>query len=305
MKSDASILASAGALDAAWKQSLPSALCELFKLRLTLLVLFTTLIGFYVGCRGPLDWVLMIHTLLGTAILASGAAAFNELLEREQDAKMRRTQKRPLPTGRFTPNQVLVIGAICSAAGLVYLALGVHLLCAEVGAATVFTYIAIYTPLKRLTVLNTVVGAVPGALPILIGWTAARGEISGEGWSLFAIVFFWQLPHFLAIAWIYRDDFAKAGFRMLPAIDQTGERTGRYAVCHTVCLLLVGVCPFLLHLAGKIYLAGALVLGFGFLWYALRFALDPSRLAARRLFHASIVYLPLLLGLMAAGRVAQ
>lgn len=303
MKSDASTIDAAVALDKA--QPLSSALCELFKMRLTLLVLFTTLVGFYVGGRGPLDWGLMLNTLVGTSILASSAAAFNELLEREQDGKMRRTQTRPLPTGRFTPNLALGIGLAGTIVGLFFLAFAVNRLCAAVGAATIFTYVLIYTPLKRLTALNTIVGAVPGALPILIGWTAARGEVSGEGWSLFAIVFFWQLPHFLAIAWIYRDDFAKAGFRMLPAIDPTGERTARYAVWHTICLLLVGICPFLLHLAGKIYLVGGLILGFGFLWCTLRFALDPSRLAARRLFHASIVYLPLLLGLMAGTRVAE
>ena len=175
---------------------------ELIKARLSCLVLLTTLVGFYVGSRGTMDYLLMIHTLLGTGLVAGGAAALNQLLERKHDARMRRTEDRPLPSGRLQPDTVLMFGGFCSVAGLVYLALAVNLLTSALGAITLASYLFVYTPLKRVTSLNTAVGAIPGALPPLMGWTAARGEINAEGWSLFAILFFWQLPHFLAIAWM-------------------------------------------------------------------------------------------------------
>src|SRR5271154_4439938 len=243
------------------EKSLAAVLSELFKMRLTALVLLTTLVGFYLGSRGPVSWVLMFNTLFGTAMLASGAAALNQLFEREHDAKMRRTQDRPLPSGRLTADAVLMIGGACGVLGLVYLALTVNLLTAVLGAVTIGSYLFVYTPLKRVTTLNTVIGAIPGALPPLMGWTAARGEISGEGWSLFAILCFWQLPHFLAIAWMYRDDYARAGFVMLPVVDCSGERTGRQALCHTLGLLPISLCPFLFRMVGPTYLAGALILG--------------------------------------------
>src|SRR2546423_8733790 len=205
---------------------------ELLKARLTLLVLLTTLVGFYLGFRGSVDYWLMWHTLFGTALVASGASALNQLLEREYDAKMRRTQGRPLPSGRLQSHTVLIIGAAAALAGLVYLALTVNLLTCSLGAFSLLSYLFIYTPLKRVTWLNTAVGAIPVALPPLMGWTAARGELSSEGWALFAILAFWQLPHFLAIAWIYRDEYARAGFQMLPVIDPEGHRTSRQAVCH-------------------------------------------------------------------------
>jgi len=240
----------------------------------------------------------MFNTLFGTALLASGAAALNQLLEREHDAKMRRTQDRPLPSGRLTTDAVLLIGASCGALGLIYLALTVNLITAILGGLTLGTYLFVYTPLKRITTLNTVIGAIPGALPPLMGWTAARGEISSEGWSLFAILCFWQLPHFLAIAWMYQDDYAKAGFVMLPVVDPTGERTGRQALCHTLGLLPVSLFPFLCKMVGPLYLAGALVLGLGFLWCAFQFSRQLTLQRARTLFFASIIYLPSLLGLM-------
>ncbi|HEX4644537.1 MAG TPA: protoheme IX farnesyltransferase [Verrucomicrobiae bacterium] len=173
---------------------------ELIKARLTFLVLLTTLVGFYAGFRGSMDYLLLFHTMLGTALLASGASALNQWLEREYDAKMPRTEDRPLPSGRLQPGTVLVLGGICGGIGLIYLALAVNLLTSLLGAATLASYLFIYTPLKRVTTLNTLVGAIPGALPPLMGWTAARDEISRGGWALFAILFFWQLPHFLAIA---------------------------------------------------------------------------------------------------------
>jgi protoheme IX farnesyltransferase len=240
---------------------------------------------------------------LGTALLASGAAALNQWLEREHDAKMRRTQDRPLPSGRLTADAVLMIGGSCGVLGLIYLALTVNLLTAVLGAVTICSYLFVYTPLKRITTLNTVIGAIPGALPPLMGWTAARGEISGEGWSLFAILCFWQLPHFLAIAWMYRDQYAKAGFVMLPVVDPTGERTGRQALSHTLGLLPVSLCPFLFKMVGPVYLAGALLLGMAFLWCAFQFSRQLTLQRARLLFFASIIYLPSLLGLMVIDKI--
>jgi protoheme IX farnesyltransferase len=276
---------------------------DLFKARLTFLVLLTTLVGFYLGFRGPVNYVLMLHTLLGTALLAAGASALNQLLERDYDAKMRRTQDRPLPSGRLQPETVLLIGAGSAAFGLIYLTLAVNLTTGMIGAACLVSYVFIYTPLKRVTWLNTAIGAIPGALPPLMGWTAARGEMSGEGWALFAILAFWQLPHFLAIAWIYREEYTRAGFKMLPGIDPSGQRTGRQAVSHTMGLLPISLAPFLFHLTGPVYLVGALILGSTFLWFAIQFSRHLTVPRARQLFYASILYLPLLLILMVLDKV--
>jgi heme o synthase len=276
---------------------------DLIKARLTLLVLLTTLVGFYMGFRGPMNYALMFHALFGTALLASGAAALNQLLEREHDAKMRRTADRPLPSGRLQPVTVMLFGGVCAVVGLVYLALLVNLLTSVIGAVSLISYLFIYTPLKRVTWWNTAVGAVPGGLPPLMGWAAARGELDGGGWALFAILAFWQLPHFFAIAWIYRDEYAKAGFQMLPNVDPDGSRTGQQSVSHTLGLLPISLCPFLFHLAGPVYLAGAIVLGAGYCWCALRFAREMSLARARQLFFASILYLPLLLAVMVLNKV--
>ena len=284
-------------------KSLAAVFADLVKARLTTLVLMTTLVGFYLGWRGPMDFSLMFHLLAATALVASGAAALNQLLERDYDAQMRRTQDRPLPSGRLQPQTVLVFGVTCALVGLIYLALVVNLLTSLVGAITLLAYLLIYTPLKRVTWLNTNIGAVPGALPALMGWTAARGELSGEGWALFAIVAFWQIPHFMAIAWLYRDEYARAGFKMLPVVDADGRRTGVQAVSHTLALLAVSLAPFLFNVAGPLYLAGAMVCGAGYLWCALRFARELTLARARRLFLASILYLPLLLALMVWDKV--
>src|SRR3989441_13326140 len=276
---------------------------ELIKARLTFLVVVTTLVGFYVGFQGEMDYALMLHTVLGTALVAGGAAALNQLMERELDARMRRTEGRPLPSGRMHPDTALIFGGVSSVAGLVFLALAVNQITSFLGAISLASYLFVYTPLKRTTTLNTAIGAVPGALPPLMGWTAARGEINVEGWSLFAILFFWQLPHFLAIAWMYRDDYAKAGFAMLPEFDPAGQRTAGQTVSHTLGLLPISLCPFLLKLAGVVYLAGALVLGLAFLWQARPFSRELTGLRARQLFYASIFYLPLLLGLMVLDKI--
>lgn len=272
--------------------------CELTKARLSSLVLMTTLVGFYIGFRGAMDYGLLFHTLLGTALVASGAAALNQLLEKDLDAKMRRTENRPLPSGQLQPETVLIFGGLASVLGLVYLAFAVNLLTSVLGAVTLTSYLFIYTPLKRITPLNTAIGAIPGALPPLMGWTAARNEVNADGWSLFAILFFWQLPHFLAIAWMYREDYAKAGFAMLPVVDPHGVRTGRQTVSHTLGLLSISLFPAVFGLVGWIYFVGAILLGVGFLCSAIRFSRTLTTACARQLFFVSIIYLPLLLGLM-------
>ena len=299
MKATAQVFSGSATADKSWV----AVYADLIKARLTLLVLLTTLVGFYVGFRGPMDYALMFHALFGTALVASGAAALNQLLEREHDAKMRRTQNRPLPSGRLQPVTVMLFGGVCSVVGLVYLALLVNLLTCVIGAVSLVSYLFIYTPLKRLTWLNTAVGAIPGGLPPLMGLAAARGELDGGGWALFAILAFWQMPHFFAIAWIYRDEYAKAGFQMLPNVDPDGRRTATQSVSHALGLLTVSLCPFLFRLAGLWYLVGAIILGSIFLWCAIRFSRELSLTRARQLFFASIVYLPLLLVLLVLDKV--
>jgi protoheme IX farnesyltransferase len=285
------------------EKSWTSVFADLVKARLTTLVLLTTAVGFYVGWQGAMNWVLLLNTLAGTALVAAGASALNQWLERDYDAKMLRTQTRPLPSGRMQPATVVIFGGISSMAGLIYLALAVNLLTSVLGAVTLVSYLFIYTPLKRVTWLNTAIGAIPGALPPLMGWTAARNELSGEGWALFAILAFWQLPHFFAIAWIYRDQYAKAGFVMLPNVDTGGKYTGQQAVSNALGLLIVSLCPFLFRMAGTIYLAGALILGVAFLICAIQFSRRLTLSRARQLFLASILYLPLLLTLMVFDKV--
>lgn len=276
---------------------------ELIKARLTALVVLTTLVGFYLGWRGPMDFARLFHVLFGTGLLASGAAALNQFLERDLDGKMRRTEHRPLPAGRLRPETALRFGGVCSVLGLGHLALLVNLWTSVLGALTLVSYLFVYTPLKRVTTLNTVIGGVPGALPPLMGWVAARGELTVDGWALFAIQFLWQVPHFLAIAWLYREDYARAGFVMLPVVDAGGAATGRQAVSYALGLLPMSLCPVWLGVLGPVYAAGALVLGAAFLVCAIRFAHQLSRGSARQLFFASILYLPALLGLMVLDKV--
>jgi protoheme IX farnesyltransferase len=235
--------------------------------------------------------------------VAAGAAALNQWLERDYDAKMFRTQDRPLPSGRLQPATAALAGGLSSVSGLIYLALAVNPLTSVVGAVTLVSYLFIYTPLKRVTWLNTAVGAIPGALPPLMGWTAARGELSGGGWALFAIVAFWQIPHFFAIAWLYREDYARGGFVMLPNVDAEGWRTGQQTVSHALALLLASLAPFAWKMAGAFYLAGALILGAAFLACAIQFSRRLTPASARRLFLASILYLPLLLAVLVADKV--
>jgi protoheme IX farnesyltransferase len=244
----------------------------------------------------------LLHTVIGTGLLASGAAALNQYLERDLDALMERTKDRPLPSGRVQPPTALLFGGMAAIAGLLYLAATTNLLTSLLGALTLVLYLFIYTPLKRLTTLNTIVGAVPGALPPLLGWAAARGEITTAGWALFALQFFWQLPHFLAISWLYRQDYARAGLRMRVVDDPTGQETAHLAISHALGLLAVSLSPFLFGVAGRLYLAGALALGLGFVWAAIRFARRRTDTQARRLFLASVVYLPLVLLLIVVDK---
>ncbi|HEX7860489.1 MAG TPA: heme o synthase [Verrucomicrobiae bacterium] len=284
-------------------KSLFAVISDLVKARLTTLVLITTLVGFYAGSGSQIDYAIMFHALIGTALVACGAAALNQWLERESDARMRRTESRPLPSGRLSPDTVLLLGAILSGVGLLDLLLGVNPLTAFLGAITLASYLFIYTPLKKVTTLNTLIGAVPGAIPPLMGWTAARNEISAAGWSLFAILFIWQLPHFMAIAWLYREDYARGGFKMLPIADPDGSKTAAQAVLHSIGLIPVSLFPSLLGVAGVVYFAGALLLGVTFLIFAIQFSRALTRERARRLFIASIIYLPLLLGLLVIDKV--
>ena len=280
-----------------------SDLAELVKARLSLLTLATAMAGFALGVREAWDWLLLSATLAGTALSAAGAAALNQWWEREHDGLMKRTRQRPLPAGRMASSDAFIAGLVLSFAGVACLALFANVLSAALAAATIVFYILVYTPLKRVTTLNTIIGAVPGALPPLIGWTAARGSIDAEGLTLFAILFLWQMPHFLAIAWLYRDDYAQAGFKMLSEGDESGVMTGRQAVVYSLALLAVSLLPSVFFGYSALYFYGALALGVGFTALAGKFAVSGGSVpAARALFLGSIAYLPLLLGLMVLAR---
>ncbi|MBI3292595.1 MAG: protoheme IX farnesyltransferase [Elusimicrobia bacterium] len=300
----------------------PSLLCylELTKPRLSLLVLATTLIGFDLASRRPVDVPLLLSTLLGTALAAGGASALNQVLERDVDAKMHRTASRPLPAGRLRPDQALAFGVALSVTGILFLTLAVNLLTGFLAAITLAIYLFLYTPLKQKTSLCTPVGAIAGAIPPLIGWAARRGELTFEAWGLFWIVFLWQLPHFLALAWMYREDYARAGFPMLPVVDPDGRSTSRQILLYSLALVPVSLLPTRVGLTGSIYFWGALILSVGFLAmglytvlgvagvrhpYPLGFQLlrRPATVYAKRLFLASVVYLPGLLALMALNKL--
>ena len=280
-----------------------SAYLELTKPRLTLLVLVTTAAGAYLAASGAVDPWLVARTLLGTWLVASGASALNQVAERDADARMQRTQARPLPSGRLQALEALRFGVALSVAGLLLLAVSVNLLASLLAAATLGLYLFLYTPLKRRTALCTLIGAVPGAIPPMIGWAAVRGALGVEGWVLFAVLFLWQLPHFLAIAWLYREDYARAGFPMLPVIDPDGGSTARQAVLYAAALVPVSLMPTLLGLAGSLYFVGALLLGAAFLAVGSGMLSVRSNERASRLFLASIAYLPLLLTLMVCDKV--
>lgn len=267
---------------------------ELVKARLTLLVLLTTAVGYYLGAN-PVDYVKFFHAVFGTALAAAGAAALNQWWERRLDALMQRTKTRPIPAGRMLPRDAFVIGGVLALAGVGYLAIACNWLSALLAAITIVIYIFGYTPLKRFSTTNTLVGAIPGAIPPMIGWAAARGELDPAAWSLFAILFCWQMPHFFAIAWMYRDDYARAGFRMLSSDDDTGVRSASQGVLFCMLLLIVTGVPAYLGLTSVIYLPIALALGAWFTTIAMRFHRRRTPRDARLLFITSIVYLALLL----------
>ena len=276
----------------------------LTKPRVIAMVLVTTLVGFYLGSAETLGLGPLLHTLVGTALAAAGTLALNQYLERDLDARMDRTRHRPLPAGRLQAGEALGLGAALLAAGLTALALGVGALPALITASIAVSYLLLYTPLKRVSSLCSLVGAVPGALPPVAGWAAARGALGPEPWVLFAILFLWQIPHSLAIGRMYRDDFARAGIRLLPVVDPDGASTGTQVVMHCLALVPVALLPTLMGFAGPIYFLVALVLGIGFLKSAIGLARTRSAADARRLLVTSLVYLPVLLTVMALDRLA-
>ena len=276
---------------------------ELVKARLTLLVLLTTAVGFYVGAESPLDYFAFFHVVFGTAAAAAGAAALNQWWERRLDALMHRTRTRPIPGGRMRPFEALVLGAFLSIFGVGYLAIACNILSSVLAAVTVAIYIFAYTPLKRTSTANTIVGAIPGAIPPMIGWAAARGTIDAGAWSLFAILALWQLPHFFAIAWMYRDDYSRAGFRMISSDDRSGERSASQSVFFCILLLVVAGLPAFLGIVTMFYLPVELALGGFFIAVAMRFLRQRTAASARMLFITSIIYLPLLLGALVLTKI--
>ncbi len=278
---------------------------QLTKPRLNLLVVLTTLAGFYLGMGDAWSLATLAHTIVGTTLVAGGASVLNQLWEKDTDRKMRRTKRRPLPDARLAPGPALWFGLGLVALGLGQLWVFATPLAAGVAFATVVSYVVVYTPLKLVSSLSTIVGAVPGALPPLIGWAAATNSLSLGGWVLFGIVFLWQMPHFLAIAWMHRDDYASAGMPLLPVIEPDGGSTGRQAVLYAAATIPVSLVPTLIGMAGPRYLFAALVLGVVVLWLAFVFARARDHATARRLFFATIIYLPLLWGSLVADHAAR
>jgi protoheme IX farnesyltransferase len=271
---------------------------DLTKPRITFLIVLTAAAGFCLGAKGRLDYIRFTHAMIGIALLSSGIATLNQYMERGLDRLMRRTMLRPLPSGKLAPLEALVFGTGLTIIAEVYLALLVNPLTALFGLSVIAGYLFMYTPLKTRTTLSTVVGAFPGAMPPLMGWTAASNEVTTGAWVLFAILFLWQFPHFLAIAWMYKEDYGRAGICMLPVVEPEGRITGQQIVAYTLMLLPVSLLPTLLGISGRIYFYGAIVLGTLFLFSSISAALSKSRQQARRLLLASVLYLPLLFGLM-------
>jgi heme o synthase len=280
-----------------------SAYGTLAKPDVTFLVIMTTVAGFYAGSRGPLDWPLLIHTVLGTTMVAAGTAALNHFAERASDAHMRRTAARPLPSGTIQPAHAFWFGAILILAGVVYLGTLSTFLAALLALMTSALYLGVYTPLKTKTSFATFIGAFPGAIPPLIGWAAAHGSLSLGAWILFGILFFWQFPHFLAIAWMYREDYARAGIQMLPVVEPSGDRTFRQIIGTAAVLVPISLLPTVIGMTGVGYFFGALVLGMALLQMCLWADRSRTNIRAKWLMHATVIYIPLLLGLMIVDRV--
>jgi protoheme IX farnesyltransferase len=279
-----------------------AAYMELTKPRITFLIVLTSAAGFALASPGSVNYAAMVSAMLGIALLSSGIATMNQYMERDLDALMRRTANRPLPSGRLLPWEALAFGSGLTVFAEAYLAIVVNPLTAVLGLTVIAGYLFGYTPLKTRTSLSTMVGAFPGAVPPLIGWAAARGSIGLEAWVLFAILFLWQFPHFLAIAWMYREDYSRAGILMLPVVEPDGRVTAQQIVIYTVLLLPVSLLPAALGISGKVYLYGAIVLGLLFLYSSIRAAFSKSKQEARRLLLASVIYLPLLFILMVLDR---
>ena len=279
-----------------------AAYVELTKPRITFLIVLTAAAGFALASTGHVDYTALVRAMIGIALLSSGIATINQFMERDLDGLMRRTANRPLPSGKLLPWEALAFGVSLTVVAEVYLAALVNPLTGLLGLTVIAGYLFGYTPLKTRTSLSTMVGAFPGAVPPLIGWAAARGEISLEAWVLFAILFLWQFPHFLAIAWMYREDYARAGILMLPVVEPDGRVTAQQIVVYTLLLLPVSLLPTALGVSGKVYFVGAIVLGLLFLYSSVRAALSKSRQEARRLLLASVIYLPLLFILMVLDR---
>ena len=282
----------------------------LTKPRITWLILMSTGVGYFFGAqKGSLGWtgwhfVTLIHTIIGTGLIASGTAALNQWYEREADSKMRRTQARPLPAGRLDAWNALVFAIAISVAGFGELWFGANPLAATLGLFTLLTYLFVYTPLKQRSPHSTTIGAIPGAMPPLIGFAAANGALTWHAWVLFAILFLWQFPHFYAIAWMYKDDYARAGIRMLPVVEPDSKSTAARILLYSIALIPISLMPKFLAMAGNVYLYGAIALGLAFLYYGMRIRWDRTRQQARRVLLASVIYLPVLFSLMLFDRPA-
>jgi protoheme IX farnesyltransferase len=282
----------------------------LTKPRITWLILMSTGVGYFFGAQkglqGSSGWHLLtlLHTIIGTGLIASGTAALNQWYERKADGMMRRTQARPLPSGRLQPGPALIFAIAISLAGFTELWFGANPLAALLGLITLLTYLFIYTPLKQRSPHSTTFGSVPGAMPPLIGFAAASGTLTWDAWVLFAILFLWQFPHFYAIAWMYKEDYARAGIRMLPVVEPDGRSTARRILLYSIALIPISLMPKFFAMAGNVYLYGALALGLVFLYYGLRIRWDRTRQQARRVLLASVIYLPVLFSLMLFDRPA-
>ena len=274
----------------------------LTKPRITWLILMSTAIGYYFGVEGRWSWLTLLHTIVGTGLIASGTAALNQWMEYRYDARMKRTRMRPLVTGELKPLPAALFAVALSVGGYLELGFGANWLTANLGFATLASYLFLYTPLKRKTWWATTIGAFPGAMPTLMGFAASHGALNAQAWALYAILFLWQFPHFYAIAWMYREDYARAGMQMLPVIDPLGERTARHILFTSALLLPVSLLPSFLSMTGTVYLVGATLLGLMYAWSGLRVAMDRTPVRARKVLLASVAYLPLLYMLMLIDR---
>jgi protoheme IX farnesyltransferase len=275
---------------------------ELTKPRIAFMLVLTSAAGFYLGNQGPFNVALFVNSLIGITLLAFGVATLNQWMERRTDALMDRTAKRPLPTSKITPNEALLFGIAQCATAELYLWILVNGLTAILGLVVIIGYVLLYTPLKTRTTASTAIGAIPGAMPPLMGWTSSADNITLAAWTLFTLLFLWQFPHFLAIAWMYKDQYAKAGILMLPVVEKDGRVTARQIVVFTLMLVPISLTPFFIGLAGYIYLIGAAILGIWFMWESISMARAKTTEKARRLLLVSVLYLPLIFALMVADR---